>query len=209
MQSVMDLHHPSRLVLPHLHALALGLYLRPQTQQVLECGLGGGAFGRFLLQHFQQAKWNSIEYDQTIIHCFTEYFNPSALPVIHRHADARDAIGEFQSQDLLLLDLFDQNQPPVFLADTAFYQSCFNVLNQHGLLMINLLPSRDVSLLGLSSALLQASGHPPKVIRVPGYRNMVLFSSREPLPSLKPGKNLLDFAERLGVDLSCLVLARD
>lgn len=208
-QSVMDLQQPTRLVLPHLHALALGLYLQPHARQVLECGLGGGAFGRFLARYFPQAAWNCIEFDQTIIHCFEKYFNPGGLSVNCQQADAREAIGGFSGQDLLLLDVFEQNRPPAFLADGDFYARCFHALNDHGVLVVNLLPSPHVSLLGVSSCLLQASGHLPKVIRIPGYRNLVLLAGKRSLPSLNPGRQLLDFAARCELDLRYLQLMRD
>ncbi|GGD59431.1 SAM-dependent methyltransferase [Lacimicrobium alkaliphilum] len=205
-QSVMDLNTPQRLVLPHLHGLALALYLRPQPGCITELGLGGGAFQRYLQQHAPTSRINSIEFSHPIIHCFEEFFNPSALNLNIQQADAGQAIHHISNQDLLILDLFGEQDHPSFLRDPPFYEACLAALAAKGLLVINLLPALSIQLDSVTDLLRNLTGQPCTVVGIPGYQNKIIFAANLPLPDMHQFDALSVFASTHQVDLNQLIL---
>ncbi|ALS97205.1 hypothetical protein [Lacimicrobium alkaliphilum] len=205
-QSVMDIGAPLRLVLPHLHGLALALYLRPEPAHITEMGLGGGAFLRFLQRYAAKANIQSIEFSQPIIHCFHEFFNPLTHNPQIQQADAEQAIHHISNQDLLILDLFGEQDHPSFLSDPLFYEHCMSALSENGILTINLLPALNVQLHWLTGSLHKLTGQACTVIGIPGYQNRIVFAANRPLPDLHEFEPLLQFAHQHDVDLNQLIL---
>ncbi|WP_088332710.1 hypothetical protein [Lacimicrobium sp. SS2-24] len=205
-QSVLDLARPQRLVLPHLHGLALSLYLRPNPQYITEMGLGGGAFQRFLQQYTPSATTLSVEFSSPIIHCFDTFFNPSDCQPIIRQADASEAIHHISNQDLLILDLFGEQDHPGFLRQADFYQHCLRALSASGLLVLNMLPSLHGQLDWLADVLRELTGQTCTIVGIPGYQNKVVFAAYWTLPDLHEFAPLSEFASAHHIDLNQLIL---
>ena len=75
-QSVMHKRKPWQLTLPHQIALMLPLLLfKPAS--IVEFGLGGGNFTRFLRHLSVDISVKTIEHNQDVIDCFNQYFNPN------------------------------------------------------------------------------------------------------------------------------------
>jgi len=74
-QSVMLKRKPWKLTLPHQTAMMLPLlFFKPNN--MVELGLGGGNIQRFINHVSNNITLQSIEYSNTVIKCFKQYFNP-------------------------------------------------------------------------------------------------------------------------------------
>lgn len=203
-QTVMDLGNPARPVLPHLHAMLMALYLRPEPRSVLELGLGGGALCRWFAHQPEPPAYHCIEYSDPIIHCFHEYFNPDALAPHLQKADAKLAIRQHQHQDLLLVDLFGEGRQPEFLSRSEFYHHCLESLSPDGVLVVNLLSHSQLQINHIRQKLAILSGQAVQLIHVPGYHNHLLLASPAGLPPLRYCSELEDFAAQHGLNLEAL-----
>ena len=88
-QSIMHKRCPWQLTLPHQTALLLPL-LHFQLRSVTELGLGGGNLARFILNLKPDTDFTSIEYNQAIIECFRQYFNPDNIDLKLVNVSAED-----------------------------------------------------------------------------------------------------------------------
>jgi len=212
-QTVMDIHQPHKLVLPHLHGMLLSLYFNPNPQKVLELGLGGGAIQRFFGHYFPATQCHSVELDKQIIDYFLQYFsgnlslpsstpNPLTLSSEHiTHGDARKVIKHHRHADLLFIDLFSGNAPPKFINDPQFYQDCLTSLSEDGLMIINLLPLGEVQTLIVEEILTKLTGFPPAIFSIPQYKNRIIMSGRFSLGHLPFNTKLQTVAKQYQLDL--------
>ncbi|TDF35767.1 hypothetical protein EYS14_20460 [Alteromonadaceae bacterium M269] len=206
-QTVMDLSTPSRLVLPHLHALALAFYFKPNAHSITELGLGGGAMPRHIMQHLPQASVLSIELEPTIISCFNQFFSIEDLGSSHtvKQEDAYEFMQQGRPSDIVLVDLFGEKSTPAFLNQQDFYQNCFSSLGDDGLLVLNLLPNHPFQAEQLRRMLHQLSGQKTMLLSIPGYKNRIIFASQQQLPALRYTKEVVSFAQAQGVDLNSFI----
>lgn len=206
-QTVMDLSQPSKLVLPHLHGMALSLYYMLQPKSVLELGLGGGALQRFFHHFFPDTQFHSIELDPKIIEHFLNFFadglnNPEQQVT---QADAQEAIKHYQNLDLLFVDLFSDNAPPEFINDRRFYEDCFNALSPAGLIVINLLPVAEIQTMDVEYLLTEISRFTPAIFSIPQYKNRILIASRQALPKIPFDTQLQNICRQYQLDLMNIV----
>lgn len=200
-QSVMQLDQPPALVLPHLHAMFMCLYFQRNPSKAVELGLGAGAARRFWQHYLPESQLLSIEYEPTIIQCYQDYFKLGEHSEEIVEADAEQAVKNCSNIDLLMVDLFAYEQTPAFLNEASFYQDCFSALNQEGLLVLNLLPYGELHTQHILTLLQDITGHKPMVFAVPKYKNRLIFSSRQPLPRIDFGPELLQFCQQYHIDL--------
>lgn len=74
-QSVMHKRKPWLLTLPHQTAMMLPLlFFKPKN--IVELGLGGGNFQRFIQHTSENIEIHSVEHSSLVIDCFNQYFNP-------------------------------------------------------------------------------------------------------------------------------------
>ncbi|WP_162558455.1 spermidine synthase [Saliniradius amylolyticus] len=204
-QSVMARNKPSCPVLPHLHAMAMALFAAPNAKMIMELGLGGGALARLLPKTHPQARLTSVELSPTVIDCFRRFFNPEACVSQVIQADGCKQIVKTTNLELLFVDIFQSSQLPPAMEQPEFYRHCLNALNHNGVLCLNLLPQNALLVRNLKQLLLQLTGHPPWVFRVPGYRNAILVAGKKPLGTItEQAKNLKRFAQRHHLDLSLI-----
>ena len=174
MQSVMDRHHPSRIVFPHqqilLHPL---LSLAPQAR-VLELGLGGGSALRHAVYHYPQLDWQCVEHSSEVISLFWEYFAPP-VELQSQHIILQDSVTYIQNLpvqsrfELILCDVYDELQYPLM-------EACIHHLADDGILMVNWLP--HVQPQGEQSAdffrrLSEQHGLTHQLNLVPGFGNQI------------------------------------
>jgi len=178
-QSIMLKRMPNRLTLPHQHFLALPLLFISPTN-IIELGLGGGNLIRFLQEKLPQACIESVEYNQQVIECFEEYFNPQSIPhkIINSSFEFWLTKQKKISADWLLYDIYQTGvEADVFLKQIT---KVMKKMSKTTWLSINL-PDLDehqlnVALLHLSSI---KKNRVMRYFHVPRYKNIVIHLSPE------------------------------
>ncbi|MGY3944708.1 methyltransferase domain-containing protein [Aeromonas tecta] len=174
-QSAMSLAQPGHLCLPHQQQIAE--QLPAQATRVLELGLGGGDLTRNLAMRWPDAHRDCVDLDAEILTLFQQFFQPAQQrpPQLH-HADALHFLLESREHyDLVLLDLFSQDGNPLLLFQAPLYQALAQRLG--GTLIINLLPRTRLELEQALRLAWEWIG-PTEAHAVPGYRNVILHSTR-------------------------------
>jgi spermidine synthase len=144
-QSSMSLQSPHSLELSYTRAMMAGLLFQPQPKNICVIGLGGGSLVKFLLHHFKNCQIDVIEYRQDVIDVAQRYFNVphnDARLRIHHGDGYRFVSDQFFSNgafyDMLLVDAYDHLGMSASVEGQAFFDACFGVLNEQGLMSINL-----------------------------------------------------------------------
>jgi spermidine synthase len=203
LQTMMDCTKPERLVLPHLHALAIAFYFKPSASLIIELGLGGGALPRHIKKHFPHTELLSAEIEPAIIDCFKRFFIGNIQSEKHtiEQADACQFMQTKRQSDILFIDLFGENAAPPFLNREAFYADCFSNLKDDGLLVLNLLPNHPFQPEQLKRMLGELSGQKTLILSIPGYKNRIVFASKQAIPPLRYNDNINEFAKEHHIDL--------
>jgi len=98
-----------RLTLPHQRYMMLPLlYFKPQT--LLEFGLGGGSFQRFIHHLTPAINLCSVEYNDSVIQCFERFFWGNVETAGVLSADARQYLQHHSVKcfDWLIYDIYQQ-----------------------------------------------------------------------------------------------------
>ncbi|CAM5792467.1 spermidine synthase [Castellaniella caeni] len=142
-QGAMRTARPSELVLAYTQQMmAWLLFVRPGMRDTLGIlGLGAGSLLRFSLRH-TRAQIETVERNPAVTAMCRAFFRlPGSARSHIDHADARDwvarpdAAGRYRA---LMVDLYDsQAQGPV-CDEPAFYRDCFRVLDEPGVMAVNL-----------------------------------------------------------------------
>ncbi|MER1941485.1 spermidine synthase [Castellaniella sp. FW104-16D08] len=142
-QGAMRVARPSELVLAYTQQMmAWLLFVRPGSRDSLAIlGLGAGSLLRFSMRHTRSAV-DTVERNPAVTAMCRVFFRLPAQErsVIH-HADALDWVadparaGRYRA---LMVDVYDSHaQGPV--CDTpAFYQDCYRILDEPGVMTVNL-----------------------------------------------------------------------
>lgn len=203
--TLMSRQTPDQFILPHLHAMAMAMYITPgPINNALELGLGGGAMSRFLHGTYG-CQVTSIELNPAIIHCFQTFFNPEGYDFDIIQGDVEKEIQRQGTYDLVIGDLYGENSVPEFLSDQGFYHRCLQSVSEQGTLMLNLLPSCELYQIDVEQKLETLLGHRPICLSVPGYRNRILLCSRQAEQRIEFEQGLLDFCQQYHIDLNQFV----
>ncbi len=203
-QTVMDLSLRHRLVLPHLHALAMAFYMKKDPSLIIELGLGGGALPRHIKHYFPSTQLLSVEIEPAIIECFDRFFSGDNQSDMHRieQDDANLFMKTKRQSDIVFIDLFGENAAPDFLSHEDFYINCFSNLKDDGLLVLNLLPNHLFQAEQLRRLLSNLSGQKTQLLSIPGYKNRIIFSSKHALTPLRYNDEIIAFSQSHQVDLN-------
>ena len=174
-QSIMHRRKPYLLTLPHQIALLLPLLLfRPKN--IVELGLGGGNLTRFLTHLSTEINVTSLEYNQQVIDCFTEYFNVEQKieNIIHTDGLTWLADKETTNIDWLICDVYRSDE---FGFNNIIKQLeiLTDKLNDNACLSINL-PDISDEEINLCLSILQQlqSNHHISYFHIPSYLNIVI-----------------------------------
>jgi spermidine synthase len=175
-QSVMHKRIPAKLTLPHQTAMLLPLlFFRPRL--VIELGLGGGNFARFLTHLHGDISFTSIECYQSVIDNFQQYFNPQNYDINIIHQDAALWLTESQSAkipDWLICDLYHQQLSDAKKMNTLL-GDLMDKIDSNSCLSINLPDVSDVEVELCLTILHQLSQHHCiGYFHVPNYLNIVI-----------------------------------
>ena len=106
-QSIMHKRKLASLTLPHQILLCLPL-LWMHSPKVIEFGLGGGNFTRFMSARYGVNTVTSIEYDERVISLFHQYFNPLLAITDIKAEEANHYIGSnsLAQFDWIIIDIY-------------------------------------------------------------------------------------------------------
>lgn len=143
-QGAMSLTRPNDLVLSYTQQMmAWMLFERPQAiKSIAVLGLGAGGVVRFCHEHVPTSHMDVVEINPDVTAMCQAFFKiPRSERIEVIHADAEVWVNEPTQQgqyDLLLVDLYDEHAQGPACSSPAFYQGCYQSLNEHGILVVNL-----------------------------------------------------------------------
>jgi len=147
-QGAMWVAKPSELVLEYTaQMMAWQLFLDPPLEQTIGLlGLGAGSLTRYCLKHYKNpltvVEWNP----QVTVACQMYFKLPSPSRLNIEHIDARVWVKQAEQAgqvSVLMVDLYDaQAQGPV-CDSVDFYKDCRDVLNEVGVLTVNLFGAHE------------------------------------------------------------------
>lgn len=179
-QSVVNKQLPAQVVTPVSQSLLLFLLFKPRPGRVLNLGLGGATFERYLAG-VSGIQVTSVEVFQPVIDMARRFFYlPEASPVVCQQAQA--FVTQTQSHyDAVICDVFLNEQTPQFLSNVAFYTRLASVVVPNGVLLMNTQPESEEELLQVLLALRAVFAH-VALIEFDSYRNVVVVCSACSLP---------------------------
>lgn len=139
-QSSMDIENPSQLVLQYSQVMMGFLLFQTPPTNLLQIGLGGGAFVRWIAKNLPNTMQTVVEINPQVITVARQLF---CLPRENSHfkiieADGAEYIRVFRhSLDTILVDGFDGEQIIDDLVQDVFFEDCHTALNPNGIFVTN------------------------------------------------------------------------
>lgn len=140
-QSAMRVNAPNELELAYTRAMMGFLLFRPEPQDVLMIGLGGGSVAKYVYHNLPSARTRVVEINPQVVAAARSHFH---LP--EQDERFRIEIGdgaEYLSNnpdttDVLMVDGYDSSSQAEELTSQRFYDDCAAALTQNGVLVVNL-----------------------------------------------------------------------
>ncbi len=141
-QGAMRIAQPQRIQLDYIQRMLASLLWLPSERlgqgQAVQLGLGAGAITRFTAQALRMAT-TAVEINPEVIRVGGLWFKlPAAAELVCGDAADWLAQAEPASVSLLHVDLYDQEAAAPVLDDLGFYEGCHAVLEEGGLMSVNL-----------------------------------------------------------------------
>jgi spermidine synthase len=175
--SAIDLSRPTRQVIPYTAGLFTAALVKSDPRNVVNIGLGAGAFDRLFVAGFPLARLTTVEIDPMILDTaktFTAFQETERSSValsdgrryLKRHPDPWDWV---------VLDAYVRNsQVPPHLTTVEFYRLVSDRLRHDGVFVVNL---RGGSALFQSNVKTLAASFPQVVfLNVPGSGNVIALA---------------------------------
>jgi spermidine synthase len=182
-QSSMRLSRPNDLELAYTRSMMGFLLFNPAPRRVLMVGLGGGSLAKFVYHRLPETTVEVLEINPDVVAIARRYFQVPAgddrLTV--RVCDAAEFMErEGTGYDAILVDGYDDDEPPPSLSSRKFYLECRKRLDPGGVMAVNLWGSDrrfDEYVSRIESAC------PKATLRLPAEKpgNVVLFAFRDVL----------------------------
>ena len=139
-QSRMQLGRPHDLVLGYTRLMMGFLLFVPTPRHIAIVGLGGGSLAKFCYRYVPDSRIQVVEINPHVIALRDDFEIPQDDHRFHVcKEDAADHVRTTQSRyDVIMADGFDANGVPADLGSRSFYDNCFDVLEQAGVLVVNL-----------------------------------------------------------------------
>ena len=182
-QGLMDMNSPSQILLPNIQALLTTLLVCPEPRQLLNLGFGCGSIERFCIDRLSDVEITSLETSESVIQLAKEFFFigvGEGCQIINTSAEVF-LDNEKKAYDIILCDIFNDEEHPACLYDATFYKNLDNCLDDKGVLAINLLPESEDDVLDI---LLSMKNYFDNIslLEVPNHFNAILFASNSRLP---------------------------
>mgnify|MGYP002622548073 CR=1 FL=1 len=180
-QALIDLNDAHSVVLPNIRTLLLTLLLQPDAKKLLNLGLGGASIERYLRKYHSSIEVKSIEANAKVIELAKEYFKlPPNSEIIN--STAADYFAKNRTvYDIILCDIFEDEQQPACLYDQAFYKNLDKSLSKTGSLAINLLPESEEDVIQLILPMKGYFDH-ISLLEIDDHTNVVIFACRQSMP---------------------------
>ena len=142
-QGAMRIARPSELVLAYTQQMTAWLLFvsAGMRDRVGILGLGAGSLLRFTLRH-TRSPVDTVERNPAVTALCRAYFRlPGSPRSVIDHADARDWVAEPDRAGryrALMVDLYDSKAEGPVCGDPAFYRDCYRVLDEPGVMSVNL-----------------------------------------------------------------------
>ena len=139
-QSSMDVEDPVRLVLSYSRAMMGFLLFNPEPRHILQIGLGGGSFARYIDFYLRDAKSVAVDINPQVINVARAFFElpeeGERFEIVE--ADGADYVKIFRgSTDAILVDGFDGLQIVDALTTETFFEDCKRALAPGGVFVAN------------------------------------------------------------------------
>ncbi len=146
-QSTMLLNQPNQLLSRYARAMMSWMLFKTDIQSVLMIGLGGGLLAKYLLTHFPHCQLQVVEYRREVVKIAHHYFGLPNHPQLSIKIDdganfMRKQIQQSHSYDLILIDAFDAKGMANSMTQLSFIDHCQQLLNDDGMLLMNLWSSQ-------------------------------------------------------------------
>ena len=181
-QSSMELAQPNQLYLTYARAMMTWLLFKPEAEQVLMMGLGGGSLTKYFLEYFPDCRLKVIEYRPQVIKVARKYFELPLDPRLKIKIADGSAYIKTQTQqqpsqhDLILIDAFNHEGMAEGISALSFFDDCKILLTQEGLLVINLWCSDKNLYTQLQNNLKQVFNHQVLFLPVPKRDNVIALA---------------------------------
>jgi spermidine synthase len=139
-QSRMLVDDPWALELEYTRTMMGFLLFEPQPRRIAMIGLGGGSLAKFCHHHLPEARIKVVEINPHVLDLRQVFHVPDDDDrfSVELGDGARMVQDEPDSCDVLLVDGFDPYGLPDELSSQAFYDGCFDMLHEGGLMVANL-----------------------------------------------------------------------
>jgi len=180
-QSALLHSNPSRLVLPSMQAMMMMLLFQTPPKRILLFGLGGGDMVRQL--HFQlpESTITAVEIDPAIVAVSRDYFALPDSANIHIHTgDAAHFVrNNIQGYHTTIIDIYSGETPSELLASKAFYHSCYQQLEDDGMLILNVISNDADTFKHILQMIRQQFNHLTLCLSVPDHLNIIVFAFKQ------------------------------
>ncbi len=182
-QSSMDLADPIALVLAYTKTMMTGLLLTDEIKSVLCIGMGGASIPKFFLHHYPNSRIDIVEIRKKVVDIAFEYF---LLPTDSRlkvHiGDAVDIVKNLKpdTYDMIVLDAFTQFGMADSITSLSFMNNCKNLLNEKGIININLWSKPKEVLKMMNNNLNTCFNNQSMIMPVKEKANLIAFGLNQP-----------------------------
>jgi spermidine synthase len=141
-QSCIDRKLPDHLVFEYTQMMLGALFLKPDPQNVLVIGLGGGTLPLTLERLLPRVDIDAVEVDPAVVRVAQRYFGFRADARLHvfeqdGRAYVRQAIRAGKHYDLIMLDAYDNQYIPEHLLTREFLSEVRALLQPAGVVAAN------------------------------------------------------------------------
>jgi spermidine synthase len=145
-QSAMRLSAPDELVIHYTQAMTGFLQFNPAPLHILVIGLGGGSLVKYCYRHLPSAYITVLESNADVIALRDQFMIPAddaRLQVLNKDASLYLKEMKADAVDVILLDGLAANGASVELSSFIFLQDCQRILQQQGVLIMNMADDGD------------------------------------------------------------------
>lgn len=179
-QGLMDVNSPSQILLPNIQALLATLLVCPKPKRLLNLGFGCGSIERFIIEAFPELEITSLESNEKVIRLAKEFFFISdEIHIVHDSSE-EFLTKEKTAYDIILCDIFSDEEHPDCLYEEGFYANVFNCLDKAGVVAINLLPDSEEDVIDILLPMKNHFDH-ISLLEVSNHFNVIIFASNRKL----------------------------
>ena len=139
-QGAMNLRKPFKLELEYAQMMMAYILFLDEPARVAQLGMGCASLTKFIYKHMPATHSTVVELNPDVISAaYTMFKLPISEQINVVESDAAVWVAEQACAfDVLQIDLYDATARGPVCDSVAFYQDCFNALNETGMLTVNL-----------------------------------------------------------------------